>query len=547
MTSSHYSHEYHGSTTLKRWYNIRRNLFGWSNKSIPFTIHWSYGELLMILLWLAINSVVVIPALFQLPPDPTQSTCSTTTIASISGAGHNGGECQTYQSIYDAASQLGVMASLDALVMLLPITRNSLVLIIFGVSFETAIKWHRRAGYCALIVMSLHAFSGIWLYSQRQQIELLWTPAFNNDNIFWGLMSWLSGMLTVVIATEIIRRNYYLFFYYTHIPLFISFVVLGCIHESSVIAYMMLPVILWCIDWWIRINQKLTAVHLVSIHTVSNDITELVFNKPDFQYVAGQYVFVSIDHLNRLHSHPLSIASAPHEPYLRVCVKADLQQKHTWSNQLYELAKRVESGLLPPPKLYIEGPYGSTISHHRTSDKHELLLIASGIGITYIRSILYDIIKYNRQRFQHVTMLWVVRDPAMLSLLNEYNGIAVKIDDDTVDEPSQSSHYHNTQTKLTKPNMIDAVEIDIPDNITINIHVYITDPSLTATQFNAIQQSNTQLQLYQGRPHLNEYMNGDSDVSVCGNQLLLKQTRSIYRLLKKNGIQCQYYEDAFEM
>ncbi len=76
-------------------------------------------------------------------------------------------------------------------------------------------------------------------------------------------------------------------------------------------------------------------------------------------------------------AHPFSISAKPRAPYIRITVK----QLGDFTTQL--------SSLKPGVKVLIEGPYG--VFTKNTLRKNKIALIAGGIGITSVRSLLEDI------------------------------------------------------------------------------------------------------------------------------------------------------------
>ena len=76
-------------------------------------------------------------------------------------------------------------------------------------------------------------------------------------------------------------------------------------------------------------------------------------------------------------AHPFSISALPRPPHLRLTVKV-----------VGDFTAAV-SRLRPGTKIAIEGPYGAFTSHHR--DREKAALIAGGVGVTAVRSLLEDL------------------------------------------------------------------------------------------------------------------------------------------------------------
>lgn len=77
------------------------------------------------------------------------------------------------------------------------------------------------------------------------------------------------------------------------------------------------------------------------------------------------------------HSHPYSISAMPRPPYMRLTVKS-------LGDQSSALAT-----LQPGTRVFAEGPYGA-FTHHKSETK-QIVMIAAGIGITPLRSLLEDL------------------------------------------------------------------------------------------------------------------------------------------------------------
>jgi predicted ferric reductase len=75
-------------------------------------------------------------------------------------------------------------------------------------------------------------------------------------------------------------------------------------------------------------------------------------------------------------AHPFSLSALPRPPYLRLTVKGI----GDFSSQLARVR--------PGTKIAIEGPYGAFTAHHR--ERQKSVLIAGGIGVTAVRSLLED-------------------------------------------------------------------------------------------------------------------------------------------------------------
>lgn len=123
-------------------------------------------------------------------------------------------------------------------------------------------------------------------------------------------------------------------------------------------------------------------VRLIDRKEVAESTMAFYLDKPfNFEFKAGQFIDVTlIDPLEtdaEGNTRTLSIASAPHEPYLMVATR------------MRDTAfKRVIKDLPLGSELEIDGPFGSFTLHNDSS--RPAVFLIGGIGITPVRSILLD-------------------------------------------------------------------------------------------------------------------------------------------------------------
>lgn len=123
-------------------------------------------------------------------------------------------------------------------------------------------------------------------------------------------------------------------------------------------------------------------VRLLERKEVTESTMAFYLDKPfNFEFKAGQFIDVTlIDPLEtdaEGNTRTLSIASAPHEPYLMVATR------------MRDTAfKRVIKDLPLGSELEIDGPFGSFTLHNDSS--RPAVFLIGGIGITPVRSILLD-------------------------------------------------------------------------------------------------------------------------------------------------------------
>lgn len=112
-----------------------------------------------------------------------------------------------------------------------------------------------------------------------------------------------------------------------------------------------------------------------------------------FRYAPGQFAFIRIKSAGvRTEEHPFTIASSPARPkdlefVIRLC--------GDWTNTI--------ANVQPGDRIAIDGPYG-LFSHLRCNGQAELVMIAGGIGITPMLSMLRYMADTNDDR--RITLIW---------------------------------------------------------------------------------------------------------------------------------------------
>lgn len=129
------------------------------------------------------------------------------------------------------------------------------------------------------------------------------------------------------------------------------------------------------------------TVKLERRQQVAEGTMAFCFGKPaGFEFAGGQSIDVTLINPPQTdaegNTRALSLASAPHEPYLMVATR------------LRDTAfKRTLKTLEPGTEVKIEGPFGSMTLHRKTN--RPAVILAGGIGITPFRSMLVQATKAN--------------------------------------------------------------------------------------------------------------------------------------------------------
>ena len=127
-------------------------------------------------------------------------------------------------------------------------------------------------------------------------------------------------------------------------------------------------------------NSSYYDTKLIKKECLASDVYAFYFERPEnFSFIAGQYMRLYLNVPNpdeRGSNRPISIASAPSEPHLRIATRIGISS-----------FKKTLSALKEETPVKIFGPLGGFILK---PDVKTHVFLAGGIGITAIRSIILD-------------------------------------------------------------------------------------------------------------------------------------------------------------
>lgn len=172
---------------------------------------------------------------------------------------------------------------------------------------------------------------------------------------------------------------------------------------------------LWVRSGWLRARKMPLAVTRLAPEGKRTICIELSpkTNRP-FQYLPGQFVFISIhsNHISR-EPHPFTLSSTPTHPQ---CLQVTVRASGDWTRHI----GRVAEG----DRVYIQGPFGR-FSHILTDPDREIVMIAGGIGITPMLSMLRFMV--DRKDHRAVTLIWSNRSQEDMVYQEELNDLTSKL------------------------------------------------------------------------------------------------------------------------
>jgi predicted ferric reductase len=379
------------------------------------------------------------------------------------------------------ARVMGHMTTLTMSFLTYPIARNSVWESVFGIPFDRAIKYHRVLGRLCWLFVTTHLLLWFvkWglegtLVNNMFTIDNLIitngkTPAIHDDNFTIPLVEVAYVLLTIsLIIANFGRRWNYELFQYTHYFVWL-FYAAALTHAWSHWYYVVVGLFLYAFDKVIRLINSTNEVRLISIkHCTGITVLEIEARALAKGYYAGQYVWLNIPAVAASEFHPFTLSSRP------MAGPSDLAQAQatggassplgtgqtatlhirdlghgTWTHGLALLAKSLSSGAgtidmsggdfeaseaaggvkassksrrfsVAPPhpsqvSLSLDGPYGRPGGYYT---RDTVILVAGGIGVTPMHSILTDLAARSLPAVRKIHFIWVIREASIAAVFS---------------------------------------------------------------------------------------------------------------------------------
>ncbi len=293
------------------------------------------------------------------------------------------------------------------------------------IGMDRLTAWHRWVGFGLFWTVLLHATFVVLGFARIDQVSPLRTlvSLAGSPATLLGMTAATILISVVVISTRYVRRRLqYETWHLLHLALYVT-VALGLVHQSlepNAFSASTPATVYWWTAWALVLTALVVgrvalpfwrnAYHRFRVAEVvpeSDDVVSVSVTGRHLERLpahAGQFFIWRFPGSRPLwHSNPFSLSAAPDGHRLRLTVKAVGAD----SKALRDLPVGA--------RVFAEGPYGAFTAMNRT--KPDLLLVAGGIGVTPIRSLLEDV-------DGHVTVLYRARTEADAVLLPELRELA---------------------------------------------------------------------------------------------------------------------------
>ena len=312
-------------------------------------------------------------------------------------------------------------------------------------------QYHRLSGIIIAVMVIIHPIS-IFIADDRISIPLQWR--------YWPEFVGLFLMLLIIImvVTSVWRIGLGLAFHRwwpIHRWAAIIAVIAFGVHVLSVndtfkqrLPQMLaIAALILCglIFLWIRtrtLRNRRKPLQVAAVEDAAADALrlKLVADDPHLPaHLPGQFGFITLSSAAvSSEAHPFTIVSSP--------TKADglefiVRTSGDWTAQLKHLQ--------PQDRVYLDGPYG-LFSHLRVADSTELIMIAGGIGITPMLSMLRYMADHNDPR--KITLIWSNQTPDHIVLPHVFEKLAAQLKELRIlHVMTRAAEYTGEQGRLDRP------------------------------------------------------------------------------------------------
>ena len=320
------------------------------------------------------------------------------------------------------ANTLGQLASTLCFLVVLPASRTSIWVIVFGIPFERAIKWHRLFGKLFIGSVYLHLLVVLWRYGANVLTsQIQWGPSKDAPYPIFGLICGICITLIAGTSFDAIRRKSYELFYFSHLPLLMIISITAILHApgSEYRGPVAVAFGLWGFDrivgrCFLRVHKVVRTE--VEAHKYKNLVKLSITLAKPVILTPGDYFNIYIPEIDRFENHPFTVSLQPQQNVVCFYIKT-WGKASSWVERLRTYCLRSDFDANEDLKPVLEGPYGKLSI--RISDYKNFFICSGGIGVTPMINIALDLHRriaannYNKEKLDiFVHFIWVVRDEA---------------------------------------------------------------------------------------------------------------------------------------
>eukprot|EP01119_Soliformovum_irregulare_P018413 TRINITY_DN5635_c0_g1_i1.p1 TRINITY_DN5635_c0_g1~~TRINITY_DN5635_c0_g1_i1.p1 ORF type:complete len:913 (+),score=232.87 TRINITY_DN5635_c0_g1_i1:47-2785(+) len=214
---------------------------------------------------------------------------------------------------------IGTLIAANAMLLVIPASRNSVISWLTGMAFDRTILYHRWLGRFTVCLTTIHVIMVLTKYYDAPDVL---TSRYNT----FGWTGWAFSLFILGTSIDPIRRKFYEIFHLVHYA-FIGFFVFGCLHNPKFVPFTIAACCLYLFDKILRILWGAAPKKTLKFHYKEGDIVQVQFPKGFLprlfkMHRVGQYIFVNFPTISPTEWHPFSVSSGPNEKSMEIHVKS---------------------------------------------------------------------------------------------------------------------------------------------------------------------------------------------------------------------------------
>ncbi|RVD85087.1 uncharacterized protein DFL_003418 [Arthrobotrys flagrans] len=286
--------------------------------------------------------------------------------------------------------------------------KNTPLSYLTGMSYEKLNVFHRWVAITALIQGGVHTIAVAVGLSRLipSQVGFLLVPA----NV-WGIVT-LALWMIILASFYLLKVIRYEVFYVLHLVLFPLTFIACILHNHFSYGPIGAAFILYFIDrcirynrifWHNRYSDKLKA----KVQFTQDEMTIVKVPRGNLMWRPGTHAFLCMPGIRYFESHPFTIASVGDDIDTeggKKTVDFIIKAEDGFTKEMQEEAKKLATdttGEIRELRAILDGPYGALPNFN---DYDNLLLYASGSGITFILPIALSAVR--KARVRHLEFIW---------------------------------------------------------------------------------------------------------------------------------------------
>ncbi|KAG2112970.1 ferric reductase like transmembrane component-domain-containing protein [Suillus discolor] len=350
--------------------------------------------------------------------------------------------------IFYWSNRIAVLASSQFPIVTALGTKNNLVSLVTGISYDRLNYIHRMMARTCFMLLCIHGVGEV-IYPSAQKTS-------NNDWVQAGTIALIALAVVIVVSLRPVRSKVYELFFYVHFIGVLAFLVAAYFHANGIYgSYWIWPsLVIWALDRFVRVVRLAVFNHSyfgfksgsgtmdATTEMLSEDIVRVRLRRPPhFHWSPGQAAYLIMPSVSTLpfEAHPFTIASFD-SSLLSTAETEDQSgggENHETqvlgsSNSLWKelvFLVNVHGGFTKKlkevaatkgtVKVFVDGPYGPSVDlgSYDTS-----VFVAGGSGISYTVPVLLSVIEQVRKgksSCKRVVFIWSIRQAGYVRWIEE--------------------------------------------------------------------------------------------------------------------------------